>query len=84
MKAVVIVSTADLYYGNTAAVARMNLYTRALALANFDVYLLSTNVLDTKKEWMKVGPHIFALPKDGEKLGKGYDQFYVLGLVRQV
>lgn len=84
MKSVVIVSTADLYYGNTAAVARMNLYARALALADVDVYLLSTDALDTKKEWIEVEPHIFVLPKDGKKLGKGYNLFYVLGLVRQV
>lgn len=84
MKSVVIVSTADLYYGNTAAVARMNLYARALALADVDVYLLSTDVLGTKKEWIEVEPHFFVLPKDGKKLGKGYNLFYVLGLVRQV
>lgn len=84
MKSVVIVSTADLYYGNTAAVARMNLYARALVLADVDVYLLSTDALDTKKEWIEVEPHIFVLPKDGKKLGKGYNLFYVLGLVRQV
>ena len=84
MKSVVIVSTADLYYGNTAAVARMNLYARALALANVDVYLLSTDVLDIKKEWIEVEPHIFALPKDRKKIDKGYNLFYVLGLVHQV
>lgn len=84
MKSVVIVSTADLYYGNTAAVARMNLYARALALADVDVFLLSTDALDKKKEWLEVEPHIFTLPKDGKKTGKGYNLFYVLGLVRQI
>ena len=85
MKSVVIVSTADLYYGNTAAAARMNLYARALALAGIEVYILSTCYLDTKKEWIEVEPHIFALPKnEGGKKGKGYNLFYVMGRVQQV
>ena len=84
MRSVVIVSTADLYYGNTAAVARMNLYARALALAGVDVYLLSTDTLDEKKKWIEVESHIFSLPKDGKKTGKGYNPFYVLDLVSQI
>lgn len=84
MRSVVIISRADLYYGNTAAVARMNLYARALALAGVEVYLLSADSLDAKKEWVEVEPHIYALPKGGRKPGKGFNPFYVMGLVRQI
>ena len=84
MKSVVIVSTADLYYGNTAAAARMNHYARALALAGVNVYLLPTDALDNSKEWIEVEPHIYTLPKDRKKQGKGYNLFYVFGLVHQI
>lgn len=84
MKSVVILSKSELYYGNNAAGARMKLYARALTLAGVDVYFLATDVLDTKKELIEVEPHIFTLPIDGKKLGKGYDFLYVLGQVRQI
>jgi glycosyltransferase involved in cell wall biosynthesis len=84
MKSVVIVSTADLYYGNTASAARMNLYARALALAGVDVFLLSSDTLDTKKEWIEVEPHIFSLTKEKIQQGKGYNLFYMLGLILQI
>lgn len=83
MESVVIFSTANLYYGNSAAVARMNNYARALAFANVDVYLLSTDSLDTNREWMEVEPHIHTLPNENVKIGKFYNPFYVLGLVRK-
>lgn len=84
MRSIVIVSRAELYYGNTAAAARMNLYARALALAGVNAYLLSTDSMDFKKGWEEVEPHVFALPKDGRKPGKGYNPFYVMGLIRQI
>ena len=83
MESVVIFSTANLYYGNSAAVARMNNYARALALANVDVYLLSTDSLDTNREWMEVEPHIHTLSSENVKIGKFYNPFYVLGLIRK-
>ena len=83
MESVVIFSTANLYYGNSAAVARMNNYARALAFANVDVYFLSTDSLDTNNEWMEVEPHINSLPKKNVKIGKFYNPFYVLGLFRK-
>lgn len=84
MKSVVIFSMDNLYYGNTAAVARMNQYARALALADVNVYLVSTYALATKKDWIEVEPRIFTLPKDRIMLGKGYNLFYVLSLVREL
>ena len=84
MKSVVIISTADLYYGNTAAVARMNNYARALALANVDVYMLPTDSLTSKGQWVEVEPHIYTLPKEKTKSHKGYNLFYVAGLVRKI
>ena len=83
MESVVIFSTANLYYGNSAAVARMNNYARALAFANVDVYLLSTDSLDTNREWVEVEPHIHALPKENVKIGKFYNPFYILGLIHK-
>ena len=84
MKSVVILSMDNLYYGNTAAVARMNQYARALALADVNVYLVSAYALTTKKEWIEVEPHIFTLPNDRIMSGKGYNLFYVLSLVREL
>lgn len=84
MKSVVILSMDNLYYGNNAAVARMNNYARALALADVNVYLISTFALATKKDWIEVEPHIFTLPKDRIMFGKGYNLFYVLSLVRGI
>ena len=83
MKSLVIFSTADLYYGNSAAVARMNNYARALALSNVDVYLLSTNSLYTKRKCVEVEPHVYTLPKENVKKGRFYNPFYVLGLIRK-
>lgn len=84
MKSVVIFSMVDLYYGNSAAVVRMNNYARALALANVDVYLLSALILDAKKEWIEVEPHIYTLPKGNAKSGKGYNPIYVTGLILKI
>lgn len=84
MKSVVILSMDNLYYGNTAAVVRMNNYARALALANVNVYLVSTYALATKQDWIEVETRIFTLPKDRIKSGKGYNLFYVLSLVRKL
>jgi glycosyltransferase involved in cell wall biosynthesis len=84
MKSVVTLSMDNLYYGNTAAVVRMNLYARALALADVNVYLISTYALATKKDWIEVEPRIFTLPMDRIKSGKGYNLFYVLSLVREL
>ena len=84
MKSVVILSTVDLYYGNTAAAARMNLYARAMALAGIDVYLLSTDALDKGKKWIEVAPHIYTLPENRGMAGKGYNLFYLLRLVHQI
>ena len=84
MKSVVIISTADLYYGNSAAVARMNNYARALALANVDVYMLPTYSLKAKGQWVEVEQHIYTLPKDKTKSRKGYNLFYVSSLVHKI
>lgn len=84
MKSVIIVSTVDLYYGSSAAVVRMNHYARSLALADVDVYLLSTGTLATNKQWVEVEPHIYTLPKENVKSGKGYNLFYVSNLVRTI
>jgi len=84
MKSVVIISQTDLYYGNTAADARMNNYARALALANVDVYMLPTNLLTAKKQWVEVEPHIYTLPKEKTKSRKGYNLFYIAGLIRKI
>lgn len=83
MKSIVIFSTANLYYGNSAAVVRMNYYARALALANVDVYLLSADYSDIKKEWIEVEPHIFTLPKRKEESGKSYNPIYIWGVIQQ-
>ena len=74
----------NLYYGNTAAVARMNNYARALALADVNVYLVSTYALATRQDWIEVEPRIFTLPKDCITSGKGYNLFYVLSLVSKL
>ena len=84
MKSVVIISTADLYYGATAAVARMNNYARALALANVDVYMLPTDSLTANNQWSEVEPHIYTFPKEKSKSRKGYNLFYVSSLVRKI
>ena len=80
MKSVVIISTADLYYGNSAAVARMNNYAKTLALANIDVYLMPIAVVDAKKNWIEVEPHIFSLSKDGNSIPKGFNLFGIIKL----
>lgn len=84
MKSVVILSMDNLYYGNNAAVARMNQYARALALADVNVYFVSTYALTTRQDWIEVESHIFTLPKDRIKSGKGYNLFYVFSLVREL
>lgn len=84
MKSVVIISTADLYYGNSAAVARMNHYAKALSLVNVNVYMLSTRLLDENKEWVEVEPRVFTLSKEHQKKGKGYSLFYNLRLVHKI
>lgn len=83
MKSVVIFSMDDLYYGNSAAVVRMNNYARALALAGKNVYLLSADSLDMKKKWIEVESHIYTLPFGNANSGKGYDPIHVLGLIRK-
>ena len=84
MKSVVILSMDNLYYGNNAAVARMNQYARALALADVNVYFVSTYALTTRQDWIEVESHIFTLPKDRIKSAKGYNLFYVFSLVREL
>ena len=83
MNSIVIFSTANLYYGNSAAVARMNNYARAMAIANVDVYLLSTDSLNTNREWVEVEPHIHTLPSENVKIARFNNPFYVLGLIRK-
>lgn len=84
MRSVVILSMDNLYYGNTAAVVRMNQYAKALALAGVNVYLASAYLLASKQDWVEVEPHIFTLPYDRITLGKGYNLFYVMGVVGEL
>lgn len=84
MKSVIIISTADLYWGNSAAVARMNNYAKSLALANVDVYMLSTKALGSQFQWMEVEPHIFTLPRDKVENRKGYNLIYLSSNIRKI
>ena len=84
MKSVIIVGMSDMYYGNTAAVVRMNNYARALALNNINVYLLSCDAFYSRSEFVQVEPHIFTTIQTKIKHYKGYNVFYVLGVVNKM
>ncbi len=81
MKSVVIISMSNMYFGNTAAIVRMNNYARALASNNLNVFLLSCDAFYSKAGFIQVEPHVFTNVQTKIKHYKGYNVFYALGVV---
>ena len=84
MHSVIIVSTANLYYGNSAAVARMNNYARALAQANVDVYLVCVYSFQSQEEMVEVEPHIYACSHKKVRVRHRYDVFFIYSVIKKI
>lgn len=65
MRDVIIVSKVDLNYGNSAAVARMNNYAKALSLnKKNNVYLIPLNRIENDSEFIQIKSNIYSITKN--------------------